>query len=197
MHVAADLGRIDAQAPRELLTAEPGRFAYKLDGAPRNRVLGSRRWRGTDAPEEIAQRSLDERAIADLRQRTEQLHRLAALGERKLGVTANATETRLDGSLPQLGREREHVELEILARLEQLVILAREKNARLAGAQHSRLSTHAQRGNAGGDEIDLRLGVKMARAPKRGLMSPNLSATPGLHREWLEQRFASRRHDSA
>src|SRR5690606_3172366 len=111
------------------------------------------------------------------------------LADTTRGTTRTITETRRE-----LGTERENEELEVGARLQELMVLARLEQNELTGAEGKHVGADPELGAPANHQIDFRLCVEMPRPSIRGLMAPCLGPHPGPHRERLEERRLRARH---
>jgi hypothetical protein len=111
----------------------------------------------------------------------------AELGLCESDLTVEDPRTLPLGAGAQRGAKRHHEQLEIWTRFEEHVILAWFEQYELARSEHGNAIADAKLGYAFHDKVDLWLLVKMARAPIRGLMAPNLRGAPGQHWKGLKQ----------
>src|SRR5690606_8611323 len=140
-----------------------------------------------DALEEPDDRALDGGRVGDAPDGEELFAHAGQLLRKELAGTARSTTRNVTQARRELGTEREDEELEVRARFQELVILARLKQDELTGAEGKHLRAHTERGAAANHQVDFRLGVEMARPSVRGLMAPCLGPHARAHRERLEE----------
>lgn len=116
------------------------------------------------------------------------IRRREQLGRGKWRSATRRERSKSDGTLGELGSQRQHEELEVRARSHELVILSRLEDDHFAGGKAKRAVPGAENAAPGDDHVDFRLVVEMPGPPVRRLVTPDLSAPPRKHRKGLKQR---------
>jgi hypothetical protein len=184
MELAAHLRWSRAQAARELGGADVTRRTQVVDGSTAVHV--SRAGTRAQGREEVAELALDRAMITHVAEKERPFTKASHLRLGKDDLFLEHAQTAPSHALRERRAERHDEELEIGARLEEDVILPGLEHHELTGAKLERSITDSDPRRAPHDGVHLRLGVEVAGAAERRLMSPELRGAPGQHREGLK-----------
>jgi hypothetical protein len=136
--------------------------------------------------EEIREARFYRISVAHVAETSEGIRRLEQLGGGKRRSATRSERPKTDGPFRELRSQRQDEELQICARIHEFVVLTRLKDDHFAGRQSKRAVADAEHAVSRNDQVDLRLVVKMPRAPERRLVPPDLSSPARKHGKGLK-----------